>query len=99
MVKLLRALLVSDQSYATSLPVMRSMVIRLTLVVASVIALGIAVARAVGPPTPGGAAATQLFSERLEHAVPTPGRGCPVTGDLVGDANPAEVASALCGGN
>jgi hypothetical protein len=26
------------------------------------------------------------------------GRGCPITGDLVANGNPAEVAAALCGG-
>ncbi len=78
---------------------MRSMVILLTLVVAAVLAASIVAARAFGPVGPGDAATTNVSFGQVADATPNASRGCWVTGDLVGDANPAEVASALCGGN
>ncbi len=78
---------------------MRDMVIRLTLVLATILALSIVAAHAVGPVAPEGAATTTLSLGRLADATPNPGRACPVTGDLVGGANPEQVARALCGDN
>jgi hypothetical protein len=76
---------------------MRSMIIRVAFVVATIVALSIIAARAVGPVARGDAATTSLSSGGLAEATPIASRGCSVTGDLVGDANPAEVARALCG--
>jgi hypothetical protein len=78
---------------------MRSMIVRLTLLVATLLTLSIVAARAFGPVASGGAATTNLSLADLADATPGASHGCSVTGDLVGDANPADVARALCGTN
>jgi hypothetical protein len=49
----------------------------------------------------GSASTERVVTEPALQAVgsppPTLGAGCRVTGDMVGDGNPATVANALCG--
>lgn len=65
------------------------------LVQASLLLGAFGLGRAMATPTP----AAQTTPTVTLAAPPRPtlaAHACPVTGDLVGDANPAEIARALC---
>jgi hypothetical protein len=59
------------------------------------IALG---TRLGSPPVEGAPAAAVISTSAVSSAaVASPATGCWVTGDLVGEGNPADLATALCG--
>ncbi len=64
----------------------------LGLVEVALLAAAFGLGRAMAPPA-GIAPITELSARPIGRLVPT---GCAVTGDLAGDANPADIARALC---
>jgi hypothetical protein len=65
------------------------------LVQASLLLGAFGLGRAMATPTPA-AQATPIVTFAAPPRPTLAAHACPVTGDLVGDANPADVARALC---
>jgi hypothetical protein len=67
------------------------------IVLAAAVAIVLASVLLLGPFRSNAAPTSQTPNQLHLDATLQPARACSVAGDLVGDANPADVARALCG--